>query len=263
MKIGCCVNMFSDKSDAVGRQYLPLVASCGYDYAELPLAQVMELTDAEFEKMLGELKDLQLCCEVCNNFFPAYVRLTGPDTDEKKIRDYLEKAVSRAERLGAKRIVFGSGGAKNVPEGFSKDTAFDQIVNVLQMAEEMTAPKGILIVIEPLNQKESNIILNLPDGKKLMEAVSRKGVVQLVDYYHYTLEKETTNILKQCAPNIYHVHVAHPEGRVFPKEIDQGMRIFLDTLKDAGYDERISIEAYAEDKEKDLQEFLQMFRVVI
>lgn len=263
MKFGCCVNMFSDESDVIGRQYLPLVASSGYDYVELPLAQIMELSDAEFEEMLEELKSLNLRCEVCNNFFPAAVRLTGSQTDEKMIRDYLEKAILRAERLGVERIVFGSSGAKNVPDGFDHDAAFDQIVNALQIAESMTAPKNILIVIEPLNQTESNIIINLSDGKKLMNAVSRKGVLQLVDYYHYALEKEKIDTLKQCAPNIHHVHVAHPEGRVFPKEIDAEMQTFLDVLRNADYDERISIEAYSEDKEKDLKDFLKIIKAAL
>lgn len=45
MKLGCCVNMLADKADPVGRKYLPMLKELSYDFVELPLAQVMDLSE--------------------------------------------------------------------------------------------------------------------------------------------------------------------------------------------------------------------------
>ena len=45
MELGCCINMLGNAADPTGRRYIPLIKEAGYDYAELPLAQVMELDE--------------------------------------------------------------------------------------------------------------------------------------------------------------------------------------------------------------------------
>ena len=44
MKLGCCLNMLGDSSEPIGRRYMNLLYRAGYDYMELPLAQIMELS---------------------------------------------------------------------------------------------------------------------------------------------------------------------------------------------------------------------------
>ena len=41
MKLGCCLNMLGDSSGPIGRRYMNLLYRAGYDYMELPLAQIM------------------------------------------------------------------------------------------------------------------------------------------------------------------------------------------------------------------------------
>jgi D-psicose/D-tagatose/L-ribulose 3-epimerase len=62
-------------------------------------------------------------------FVPGEIKLTGPNIDKAKQADYLERALDRMSRLGVHVIVFGSSGARNFPEGFSKRQAFDQLVD--------------------------------------------------------------------------------------------------------------------------------------
>lgn len=245
--------MLGTPENPIGSQYIPALAKAGYDYAELPLAQMMELSDSEFEGLLQSLSEAGLMCCCCNNFFPATVRLTGEQTDAKKIEAYIKNAVKRASRLGAGYIVFGSSGAKNVPEGFSKTKAFEQIVEVLRIAGDYTEQAGITIVIEPLNQLESNIILNLDDGMELLKSVNKPSVQLLVDYYHFEKEHETQETLQKVMPYIHHVHFAEPDGRVFPQEKKADYATFFDTLKKCGYSGGVSIEAYSPQPEKEIE----------
>ena len=157
--------MLGDKNDAVGRRYIGTLKDAGYDYMELPLAQIMELSENSFSELAEEAEKTGLPCECCNNFFPASVRLTGETVDPAKVQEYVKRAIDRAVKLGSRVIVFGSSGAKNVPEGFPYDRAFGQIADALRMIDTYAASAGIHIAIEPLNRQESNIIQNLRKGK--------------------------------------------------------------------------------------------------
>ena len=260
MRLGCCVNMLADRKDPVGQGYLPLLARLGYDYAELPLAQVMELTEGEFRDLLRSLKASGIPCECCNNFFPKTIRLTGKEARRAEAEAYLREALQRASLLGAKIVVFGSSGAKNVPEGFPADQAFEQISDVLEAADKAAGDCGIQIAIEPLCRLESNLILNLADADRLMRARPYQNVRLLVDYYHYSMERERPEALEKAAENIIHVHFADPGGRVYPGAMRPEFRAFLDLLKKRGYGGRISAEAYSSFAERDLTRFLQLFR---
>ena len=74
----------------------------------------------------------------------------------------------------------------------------------------------------------------------------------LADYYHFMLEKESLETLKKRIPDIVHVHFADPDGRSFPKESRKEYEDFFAVLKEGGYDGRVSIEAYSENKEKEI-----------
>ena len=77
MRIGCCVNMLAGEEDTTGSRWIPHLKECGYDYVELPLAQVMELPETEFQKLLELLSETGVPCECCNNFFQLPCALQG------------------------------------------------------------------------------------------------------------------------------------------------------------------------------------------
>src|SRR5262249_25937777 len=51
-------------------------------------------------------------------FLPATLKVTGPAIDRDRQHAYVEKAFDRLARLGVEVVVFGSGGARRVPDGF-------------------------------------------------------------------------------------------------------------------------------------------------
>lgn len=112
MKFGCCINMIASGEDKIGAEHIGLIKQAGYDYLEMPLAEITQLSDSAFEDLLCMVQENGLPCEACNNLFPASVRLTGQSADSSTIQAYLERAIPRAAALGAKVVVFGSGGAQ-------------------------------------------------------------------------------------------------------------------------------------------------------
>lgn len=253
MRFGCCLNMLGNTVDPVGRQYIPLLVQAGYDYMELPLAQVMELSETEFVRLQSQVKESGIPCLCCNNFFPASVRLTGETADPYKIQQYVVGALARAAGLGVKTIVFGSSGAKNIPAGFPREEAMHQIVALLQDIGTQAASLGIQIVIEPLCREESNCIRTLEEGNLLVEQVHRSNVALLVDYYHFFKERENFAALKQYLHHIRHVHFAKPEGRCVPTGPDPELQSFFTVLRQGGYDGTVSLEAYTHNPQQDLR----------
>jgi len=250
IKFGFCTGMSATNTDTLGLWTLPALASNSYDYAELPLAQVMALDDAGFEDALKALKDSGMVCEAMNNFFPAHIKLTGSAVSKDAISEYLDKALERAKKLGAGIIVLGSSGARNVESGFPMDRAMEQIKETLYIISEKIAPYGIRVAIESLNSKESNIINKITEAADLANTVNHSDIGVLIDTYHMQMENEGFDVIKKLHSGgtaFMHAHIADtPAGRGYP--CDKEMYIeFVHTLKEIGYTGRLSVEGFTKD----------------
>jgi len=260
MRIGYCTNLIATQIDGTGSEWIEKGQESGFDYIELPLAQMMDLNDREFSSLKERVGISGLKCEVCNNFFPGSIRLTGNTVDYGKIEEYLVKALGRAAQLGVKVIVLGSPKSKNVPEGYPMDKAWSQLVELLKSIDLLVRTRGITIVIEPLNKMESNIINTAAEGLRLVKAVDRENIKLLVDYYHLVMEKEDPEIISDAGSYIKHIHFANPAGRVYPIEAEDGYIRFMNLLKGVGYEGRISVEAYTKDFCHDAKRSVEILR---
>lgn len=262
MKFGCCLNMVASCPDGTGIEYIEKLAELGYDYVELPLAEIMMLSEENFNHLKKRVQDSGLGCEVCNNFFPKTLRLTGEEVNMDMILTYAEKALDRAHELGVQYVVFGSGPAKNVPEGYSLAKGYQQVVNLLKQLGEIAGNRGITIVIEPLRKAECNLINTFKEGCRLAGDVNHECVKVLVDFYHLSEEKESlTNILENGKQFLRHVHFANPNGRVYPESMKEAdYQAFFDVLKKVEYNERISCEAYCDNFVLGGSKALKLFR---
>lgn len=263
MKFGCCTNMVAQGEDVIGINRIEKLYEYGYDYVELPLAQIMEISDEDFALLKKRISDSKINCETCNNFFPTDLKLTGPQIDEESIENYYKKALKRASELGVKYVVFGSGPAKNIPEGFPVKEGYGQVVNMLKKIAIEANKRDIVIAIEPLRKQECNLINTFNEGCKLAEDVGSRNVKVLVDYYHLSVEKEPVkNIVDLGEENLVHVHFAKAQGRTYPESLEEDSEYtaFIQALKDIGYKGRVSCEAYSDDFDRDAQQTIKFFK---
>jgi D-psicose/D-tagatose/L-ribulose 3-epimerase len=244
MRIGACLNMNARDPAGVGLDDIGIFAELGYDYIEVPLAQAMTLDDRAFEELPARLARAGIDCEACNNFLPARVRVTGPAVDRAAVMAYAEKALARAARLGAKIVVFGSTGAKNVPPGFSRAEARRQLVPFLKDVAPLAAAHGLLIVVEPVNRTESNLIITEAEGLDLAMEANHPAVKLLVDYNHMAISSDNLDCLEGRGEWLRHAHIARTLGRAFPVHPEEeDYAGFFRRLKMLGYDGSISLEA--------------------
>ena len=266
MKIGCCLNMVAEGPDGTGIEHIEKLAELGYDYVELPTAQLMALDDEEFAALKERVFKAGIPCETSNNLFPVNLRLTGPDVDMDAIEAYARKAFARDEELGIKICVFGSGPAKWVPEGFPMEKGFEQVAQICRMIAPIAAEHGITIVLEPLRRAECNMINSFAEGVEMARAVDIENVKVLVDFYHLTVESEpVSNISRDGEEFLRHVHFANPTGRVYPVSLDEAdYAPFMAALAEAKYDARISCEAYAPNGfDKDAETAMAFFKELL
>jgi D-psicose/D-tagatose/L-ribulose 3-epimerase len=231
-----------------GLKNLEAAKAAGFDYIELGTSEIASLPDADFEAAARRIKDVGLAVPATNLFLPATLKVTGPQTDREQQMAYVKKAFARLARLGTQIVVFGSGGARRVPDGFAKEDAFKQLVEFGRAAAQEARTNGITIAIEPLRKEETNIINSAAEGLELVNAINDPNFQLMIDFYHLASEKEDPAIVIRAKDHLRHLHVANPQGRVFPQkweEFDYGP--FFANLKTIGYDKRISVEASTKD----------------
>jgi sugar phosphate isomerase/epimerase len=222
--------------------------AAGFDYLELGTTELAGLSDPDFDKAVADIKRLGIQVPATNLFLPATLKVTGPDIDREQQIVYVRKAFDRLSRLGTQIVVFGSGGARRVPDGFSKDEALKQLVDFGRRAAAEARSRGITITIEPLRREETNIVNSAGEGLALVEAIGDPNFQLMVDFYHLASEHEDPAIVLRADQHIRHLHMANPQGRVYPLEWTEfDYAPFFANLKKIGYDKRISVEATAKD----------------
>jgi sugar phosphate isomerase/epimerase len=222
-----------------------LARAAGWDYVEGSTQTLFQGTLADDQWTGGTaIGASALPVPVTNVMVPGDHKITGPAVDFGKLTRYMTNVLSRAGKSGTHTIVFGSGGARNVPEGFDRNEAKRQITEFLHMIGPLAQQNRVTVVVEPLNRKECNIINSVSEAMEYVRAVNHPNVQCLVDSYHMWLENEPESNVAEAIASIKHVHVADTEGRVPPGESKKAnYRPLFAILKKVGYAGGISVEA--------------------
>lgn len=237
MKIGVCVGTNADK--------MKYIKEIGYDYAE---SHCQEIANASYEK-LDELRSVGLPILAANCFIG--MRIVGEEKDENAIREYLARLFEKASYLGLECLVFGSSGARRIPEGMRLEEGRAEIVYFLKEFVVPLAEKyDIPVAIEPLRPEECNAINTVADGIEIAKRVGSPYIKVLADLAHMFVQNEETSYLLGCKGMIIHAHTSNPDPdpslgkkRIYPNEGDAfNQADFFDPLKAIGV-EHCSIEA--------------------
>jgi sugar phosphate isomerase/epimerase len=201
------------------------LAEAGFEYVELHVQRHLrpEEDETAFLPQLARIQAAVLPCVAANCFIPGHLKITGPQVDFDALACYVEVACQRAQRAGIETIVFGSGGARSIPDGFDRQQAWGQLVDFGRMLGPVAQRHSVTIAVEPLNQGETNI-LNAA-----------------------ALEKESTEDIVAAGPLLCHAHIATYRTRLTPGAEPCDFGPFFQALKDGGYDGRISIEGKWDD----------------
>lgn len=224
------------------------VAGLGYDFVEVGFAALSEKTDAEIDAFAKTVKECGIVCHSCNGFMPGDIKTCGPDMDDAKIKEYLDRNFERTAKLGYKSVIFGSGGSRNVPDGYDRERAKEDIIHFLgDLVVPVVKQYGVTIGIEELRSQETNIINTCDEAWEYIKAVNDSHIKLLVDLYHVAVMGTPVEELRQYKGYVSHVHIASPSNnRIYPLPTDGDdalYRKFFEILDEIGYEARnISLE---------------------
>jgi len=232
MQFGCCAPI-----DKAGE-----VQAAGFDYLEAGVVSLIpDQDEAAFAPILAQYQAAPLPVKAFNLFLPRDLKIVGPEVDEARLKRYVKRAVARVRQVGASLAVFGSGGSRNIPDGFPRSEGVKQIVYFLQVVAAEAAEANVVIAIEPLNRKESNVINSVAEGVELARQVNQPSIRVLADFYHMAEENEPLSHLVEYQAWLAHIHVADT-GRLAPGMGQYPYQEFVAGLDQAGYEGLVSVE---------------------
>ncbi|WP_025763056.1 sugar phosphate isomerase/epimerase family protein [Dyadobacter tibetensis] len=200
--------------------------------------------DPDFTMNKAQLENLKFPIWSYVVLLPAEMKTVGSDLKHEEALLRTELALKRAKECGSSYIVFGSGGARNIPEGFDRATALRQHIALCRRMAPLAEKYGVTIAIEPLNKGETNFINSLAEGVEIVKAVNSPKVKLLCDIYHMLVEEEPASEIIRFGQHIVHCHIAEKEARTPPGEKGDNFRPYLSALKQIGYQGGLSIECF-------------------
>lgn len=232
-----------------GLENADMLAGMGYSFIEDSVRGFLipDRPEEEFLPKLETAGNLKIPVKACNLFLPGNLKSVGPDAVHDQITDFSETAFRRAQLAGVETIVFGSGGSRRIPEGFSRDEAFKQFVSLGRRLAPLASKYNVVITLEPLNRNECNFINSLSDGAEIVNTVNHRNYRLLADIYHMKVDNEDPGNIVKFGNLIKHVHIAEKEGRAAPGTHGEDFSEHFSALALIKYEGGISIESRWED----------------
>ena len=232
MRFGCCVPAAS----------APLAAQMGYDYVEIPVADLCPDGPAsDFEPARRAIGASGIPALAFNYLVPATLPVVGPAVDLVRLRHYLTVVTERAASLGGSVLVLGSGPSRRVPPTFSQLKAMDQFRAFACLVAEAADRHGMTVALEAINRTETNLLHTLDEAVEQARAIGLPAVGVLADAYHMHMESEPFWHLLVTDGLLRHVQVCD-EGRSYPGSRSLDLWGFFIYLNHLGYSGTVSVE---------------------
>lgn len=232
MHFGCCVPATS----------APLAAQMGYEYVEIPAADLCpEGPASAFTATASAIEAAGIPALAFNYLVPAALPVLGPVVDVERLKRYLTVAAERAASLGGSVLVLGSGPARRMPEGFPRSRGVEQFRSFACLAAEAADRHGMTVALEAINRTETNFLHTLEEAVEHAEAIGLPNVGVLADAYHMHMESEPFRHLLETKGLLRHVQVCD-EGRSSPGSHGLDIWGFFVYLNHLGYSGTVSVE---------------------
>ncbi len=248
-KIGVCIETLFGEDDYAVR--IEKIATLGYKSYEF------WFHDKRFDgkNIIDEPKDLDAFAELnakhgltCTDFvlnhpFGGIVASLIDKADRSRILDGLEAMIERAQKIGCRKLISGSG---DVVEGISREQAIESMTETLSEAGAVCAKHGITLILEPFNSRVDHPDVFLDDpytSVDVIKAVDNRNVRLLFDIYHMQIMAgNITDFVRENIEYIAHFHIAGVPGRNEPQNSELNYPFMLAEIDRLGFDGYFGLE---------------------
>lgn len=219
------------------------VAGLGYDGVELMLRDPSKLDGEEIRRQLDQnrLELVGLCTG--HVFGEDGLGLVGPDPDicrlaMARLQSFVDFAVAH----------FGAGTLVNIGRSRGPGNPADPARTLAEMElafralADYAAPRGIGLVLEPINVHQVNHIHTSQDGINMVKRVNHPNFALMLDVYHMNIEDvDIYNSFREAADLCRFVHFSD-NNRKWPGSAHLDFEQIVSVLNEIGYDGYISLE---------------------
>jgi sugar phosphate isomerase/epimerase len=219
--------------------------NAGFQFVEMTVGTLMPTeSDEAFAPVRAQFKNAVLPVEAFNCFLPGHLKTSGPDVDYTALEKYIDCALRRAGEINASIIVFGSGGARQVPDGFDMAAAWKQLDKTAAIAGTAGAKYGVTVVMEPLG-RECNILKKVAEAVEMAERINLPNLKALADVHHMMHAGENYDIIRSAGGKLSHIHLSGMKLEGFAGGDPYNYAEFFTALKSSGYTGRVSMEDHS------------------
>lgn len=169
-------------------------------------------------------------------------KITDPETHPAFL-DGVRASLMAALKLGAPVMIAQAGDDRS---GVPREAQHAALVKVLRDAAELLKGSGVILALEPLNDRVDHpgyYLTSTIEGLDIVDEVDRPEVKLLYDIYHSAMMGEDIeHVLDGRLDRIVHVHLADTQGRGEPGSGNLDWQARLDWLAARGYDGFVGLE---------------------
>jgi sugar phosphate isomerase/epimerase len=126
--------------------------------------------------------------------------------------DFAKRMIDLAAELRAPAIIGSMQG--RFDDVTSRNTALSYLSDALNELGKHAESRGQILLYEPLNRYETNLVNNLGDGVSLLQSLSTRSVKLLADLFHLNIEEvDIAAAVRLAGDHIGHVHFVDSNRR--------------------------------------------------
>jgi hydroxypyruvate isomerase len=169
-------------------------------------------------------------------------QITDP-THHARFLEGVRASLEAAVKLGAPVMIAQSG---NVLPDIARATQHAALVDVLGRAADILNGTGVVLALEPLNDRVDHpgyYLTSTVEGLDIVDAVRRPEIRLLYDLYHSAMMGERIeDVLRGRIDRVVHLHLADTHGRAEPGTGDLDWLGWLDWIEAQGYQGFVGLE---------------------
>lgn len=225
--------------------YAKKVANLGFDVLEISAGDLVNMSDAEIEKLKATAKDVNI--EITSNLGPPKdkdVASTDPAVRQAGI-DFLTDILKGMGKLGSRQLI----GVLHTywPNDFQdldKEAIWARGVESMKIVSKRAGDLGITLALEVVNRFESHILNTAAEAVQFCKDVGDPACKILLDTFHMNIEEDDfADAIRTAGPLLAHLHVG--EGnRKPPGQGQMPWKKIGAALHEIGFDSYVVMEPF-------------------
>lgn len=219
---------------------IPKAAKLGFHGVELALKRADEINPGQLQTLLVENQLEVSCISTGQVYADEGLMFTETDTVKRqRVTGIFKELIDLASDLGQ---LVNIGRVRGQIGNLAKTDAEFLFLEIARELCEYAHPKGVTLILEPVNRYEIDFINSVEEGVELMKKINRPNIKLMPDVFHMNIEDRT--IGPELAKHIDFVKYIHfaDSNRLAPGQGHLDFPKIMNSLFHAHYDGWVSVE---------------------